>query len=84
MPRKARTYTEIVSGDVASVMECIRIFNPRGFTKKAIYAAYNTAVRIEKNRTHGSIFPDGERVELGTICKVLNVSKEELKKAVQP
>ena len=82
--RKARTYADIVNGDVASVTECIRVFQTRGFTKKSIYTAYNTAVRIEKNRTHGSIFPDGERVELRTICKVLNVSQEELKKAVHP
>ena len=84
MSRKARSYTEIISGDVASVTECIRVFQNRGFTKRSIYRAYNEAVALEQNRPHGSIFLNGERVELRTICKVLNVSHEELKKAVPP
>ena len=80
----ARTIDQILSGGVAGKSECDRVFRPLGHTKKRILEAYEEAAAIERNRPHGSLYPDGEKVELETICKVVRTSIDKEKKAVLP
>lgn len=82
MSRKARTLEQIVAGDVATITECYRLFMARGWSKADIRRAFDESVRLEKKRPHGSLFPQGDKCELVTICNVMHISPKELKKAV--
>ena len=82
MSRRSRTLEQIVAGDVATITECYRLFMVRGWSKDEIQRAFDRAVVLERNQPHGSLFPQGNKVELATICRVLHVSPKELKKAV--
>ena len=82
MSRRSRTLEQIVAGDVATITECYRLFTMRGWSRLDIRRAFDEAVLQEKNQPHGSLFPQGDKVELTTICKVMHISPKELKKAV--
>jgi len=80
--RRSRTLEQIVAGDVATITECYRVFTVRGWSRSDVRRAFNEAVFQEQNRPHGSLFPQGDKVELATICHVMHISPKELKKAV--
>ena len=83
MPRKKqRPYMQMILVDVVSITECRRLFSLMGHTDEAITKAYYTSVRIERERPRGSIYTNGERVYLETICEELDTSVVRLKKAV--
>lgn len=82
MSRRSRTLEQIVAGDVATITECYRVFTVRGWSRSDIRRAFNEAVFQEQNRPYGSLFPQGDKVELATICRVMHISPKELKKAV--
>lgn len=82
MSRRSRTLEQIVSGDVATITECYRLFTMRGWSKADIRQAFDQSVQLERDRQNGSLFPQGNKVELATICRVLHVSPATLKKAV--
>ena len=82
MSRTSRTLEQIVKGDVATITECYRLFTMRGWSKSEIRRAFDRAAVLERSQPGGSLFPQGEKVELTTICTVLHISSKELKKAV--
>ena len=80
--KKPRTYMQMIYGDVVSITDCRRLFGLMGHTDDAITKAYYTSVRIEREKPPGSIYMNGERVYLETICVELDTSVAKLKKAV--